>query len=147
MCFKHDWAYLTMSKVFMETNNPSLWQEVPVGRLDYSPEKSKLVENLNHFAKTLDIVEKKDHDLPGYRFQKEVNPFSGGHDFYHMDHFNFFKRSNKAGYVAIFSPYGGINEDARPILEEYGYTAYERSLYCLDTTTYIKLITQNKPIG
>ena len=132
-----------MSKVFMETNNPRLWQNVPVGRQGYSSEKSKLVENLNHFAEDLGIVATKDHDLPGYRFQKEVNPFSP--DFYHMDHFNFFKRSNKAGYVAIFSPYGGINEDARPILEEYGYTAYERSLYCLDTTTYIKLITQNKP--
>ena len=134
-----------MAKNFERTQNPKLWELTKVG--NHTTGEQELIDNLNRFVEDLNIVGVKDHKLRGNRFKNEVNPWT---DFSNMDHFAFFKRGGKLGYVAIFSPYSGVKEGARTKIEEYGYQRYETNLYALDAPphfmcpTMYKLIPYNK---
>ena len=134
-----------MAKNFERTKNPNLWKRTKVGNNTY--QGPELIDNLNEFEEELNIVGVKDQNLRGNRFKDEVNPW--GHNISNMDHFAFFKREGRLGYVAIFSPYHGVKESARSKIEEYGYQRYEKNLYVLDsplrlTPTMYKLIPYNK---
>jgi hypothetical protein len=135
-----------MVKNFERTQNPELWKRTKVGNSEGG--EQELIDNLNGFVEDLDIVGIKDENLRGNRYKDEVNPW--GHDVSNMDHFAFFKRAKNLGYVAIFSPYGGVREDARSKIEEYGYQRYKTNLYALDSPphflcpTMYKLIPHNK---
>jgi hypothetical protein len=135
-----------MAKNFERTQNPELWEQTKVG--NNTTGEQELIDNLNRFVEDLNIVGVKDHNLRGNRFKNEVNPWAP--DISNMDHFAFFKRAGELGYVAIFSPYGGVKEDARTKIEEYGYQRYETNLYALDSLpdfmcpTMYKLIPYNE---
>jgi len=97
-----------------------------------------IVQNLDSFIEEFNIINVPPPNLRGNRWINEVNPW--GCDIQHMDHFDFFKREGQCGYVAIFSPYGGLNESLREKMEDFGYKPYRNKLYSQNAETWYKEI-------
>ena len=84
------------------------------------------------------------------RVEKELNPDYPSNSVF--DHFEMYDIANKGGYVAIFSPYHGINKTDScydKIFNELGYKKYHSNLYALDDEdfscpTYYKIIPYKK---
>ena len=101
-------------------------------------EDIQIIQNLDSFIQEFNIIDVHPQNLRGNRWRNEVNPW--GCDIQFMDHFDFFKREGKCGYVAIFSPYGGLNESLREKMENFGYKPYRNKLYSQDAETWYKEI-------
>lgn len=118
----------------------------------------QIIENRNNFVEEFDIVSWINPTNPktwkpplrGNRFKNEVNPEYP--DNATFDHFEFYKRRGKLGYVAIFSPYHDRTPDYPyyQAIIDLGYRHYHSRLYNMGDEnhkcpTYYVLVPYTKP--
>ena len=93
----------------------------------------EIIANRNNFVEEFDIVSAQDHKLRGRRFENEVAPPAVVSSMsLKFDHFEFYKRRDNLGYIAIISPYHEIKKDTpefEKIINELGYKKYHSNLY------------------
>ena len=91
----------------------------------------EIIANRNDFIEEFDIVSAQDHKLRGNRFVNEVMS-RVAESMPKFDHFEFYKRRDQMGYIAIISPYHEIKEDTpefEEIINKLGYKKYHSNLY------------------
>jgi len=106
----------------------------------------KFLEEFNIKKRRFNGEHKTPYGLKG-RFEKEVRPNNESGYPCDLDHFEFYERKDKLGFVAIFSPYSDkLYEwlEDHKIALDLGYVKYHSNLYDTQGSTYYKLIPHKK---